>query len=85
MFQDMTVRIWDTVLSQCTLCISGHLQSITCVKWGGTDLIYTSSQDRTIKVWKGENVSPPKSLYNYVVVMKIKIVNKAARLYPFKV
>ena len=56
-FQDATVRIWDTVLSQCTVCISGHLQSVTCVKWGGTDLVYTASQDRTIKVWKGENVS----------------------------
>lgn len=53
--KDATVRIWDTVLSQCTVCISGHLQSVTCVKWGGTDLIYTASQDRTIKVWKGEN------------------------------
>lgn len=24
---------------------------MTCVKWGGTGLIYTSSQDRTIKVF----------------------------------
>ncbi|XP_045171254.2 notchless protein homolog 1-like isoform X2 [Mercenaria mercenaria] len=49
--KDATVRIWDTVLSQCTVCISGHLQCVTCVKWGGTDLLYTASQDRTIKVW----------------------------------
>ncbi|XP_052801296.1 notchless protein homolog 1-like [Mya arenaria] len=53
--KDATVRIWDTTLSQCMVCISGHLQSVTCVKWGGTDLIYTASQDRTVKVWKGDN------------------------------
>ena len=53
-FQDATVRIWDTVLSQCTVTISGHLQCVTCVKWGGTDLLYTASQDRTIKVWKSD-------------------------------
>lgn len=50
--KDATVRIWDTVLSQCIVCISGHLQSVACVKWGGTNLLYTASQDRTIKVWK---------------------------------
>ena len=30
---------------------------MTCVKWGGTDLVYTASQDRTTKVLKEENVS----------------------------
>lgn len=54
--KDATVRIWDTVLSQCTVCISGHLQCVTCVKWGGTDLLYTASQDRTIKVWKSDGM-----------------------------
>ncbi|OWF53715.1 notchless protein homolog 1-like [Mizuhopecten yessoensis] len=53
--KDGTIKIWDTVLFQCTLTLSGHLQSITCVKWGGTDLLYTSSQDRTLKVWRGDN------------------------------
>ncbi|XP_033731537.1 notchless protein homolog 1-like [Pecten maximus] len=53
--KDGTIKIWDTVLFQCTITLSGHLQSITCVKWGGTDLLYTSSQDRTVKVWRGDN------------------------------
>ncbi|XP_052221338.1 notchless protein homolog 1-like isoform X2 [Dreissena polymorpha] len=52
--KDGTVRIWDTVLSQCSVCISGHLQCVTCVKWGGADLLYTASQDRTIKVWRSD-------------------------------
>ncbi|XP_067929156.1 notchless protein homolog 1-like [Watersipora subatra] len=53
--KDGTVRIWDTVLSQCRLVLSGHSQSVTCLKWGGTNLIYTGSQDRTIKVWRSED------------------------------
>ncbi|XP_067686066.1 notchless protein homolog 1-like [Haliotis asinina] len=50
--KDGTVRIWDTVLGHTHLTLSGHLQSVSCVKWGGTDLLYTASQDRTVKVWR---------------------------------
>lgn len=34
--------------------MSAHTHSITCVKWSGEGLIYTGSQDRTIKVWTPE-------------------------------
>ena len=54
--QDTTVRIWDTI-SYTSLVFSGHTHSVTCVKWGGEGLIYTSSQDRTIKVWRASDVS----------------------------
>ncbi|CAG2188869.1 NLE1 [Mytilus edulis] len=53
--KDGTVRLWDTLLSTCTLILSSHLQSVTCVKWGGTNLLYTASQDRTVKVWRAED------------------------------
>ncbi|ESO97892.1 hypothetical protein LOTGIDRAFT_209088 [Lottia gigantea] len=53
--KDSTVRIWDTLKSECHLTLSGHLQCISCVKWGGSNLIYTSSQDRTIKVYRAED------------------------------
>lgn len=53
--KDATIRIWDTVLSQCLISLSSHLQSVTCIKWGGTGVIYSSSQDRTIKVWRAED------------------------------
>lgn len=53
--KDCSVRIWDTLLCQCKITLAGHLQSVTCVKWGGTDLLYTASQDRNIKVWRGED------------------------------
>lgn len=55
--KDATTRIWDTLLSQCKLTLSSHLQSITCVKWSGENLIFSSSQDRTIKVWNPDEVS----------------------------
>ncbi|KAL3857901.1 hypothetical protein ACJMK2_012526 [Sinanodonta woodiana] len=53
--KDGTVRIWDTVLGHSDICLSGHLQSVTCIRWGGTNLIYSASQDRTIKVWRAED------------------------------
>ncbi|EFN86339.1 Notchless protein-like protein 1 [Harpegnathos saltator] len=32
-----------------------HTKSVTCIKWGGSGLIYSASQDRTIKVWRAED------------------------------
>lgn len=55
--KDGSVRIWDTVLGRCDKILTGHTQSVTCVKWGGDGLLYTSSQDRTIKVWRAKDVS----------------------------
>lgn len=52
--KDTTVRIWDTI-SYTSLVFSGHTHSVTCVKWGGEGLLYTSSQDRTIKVWRASD------------------------------
>lgn len=50
--KDNDVRIWDSVLCHTVLTISGHLKGVTVVKWGGSGLVYTASQDRTIKVWR---------------------------------
>ncbi|KAG5879662.1 hypothetical protein JTB14_021465 [Gonioctena quinquepunctata] len=50
--KDGDVRIWDSVLCQTVLTISGHTKCVTVVKWGGSGLIYTASQDRTVKVWR---------------------------------
>ncbi|XP_023244320.1 notchless protein homolog 1-like [Centruroides sculpturatus] len=50
--KDGTIRIWDILYCHTLLTLSGHTKCVTCVKWGGTGLIYTSSQDTTIKVWR---------------------------------
>ena len=36
--------------------LSGHLQSVTSIRWGGDGLIYSGSQDRTIKIWRDSDV-----------------------------
>ena len=55
--KDGDLRIWDTKLSKTILVLAGHMKSVTCVRWGGRGLIYSGSQDRTIKVWRAEDVS----------------------------
>lgn len=49
--KDHTVKVWNVTNGNCETTISGHLDSVECVKWGGTGLIYSCSRDRTIKVW----------------------------------
>ncbi|CAG9533286.1 unnamed protein product [Cercopithifilaria johnstoni] len=53
--KDGEIRIWDTVKCEMIRCLTGHTASVTCMKWGGQGLIYTGSQDRTIKVWRAED------------------------------
>ena len=55
--KDTTIKIWDCILSQLIRTLSSHTKSVTCIKWGGEGLIYSSSQDRTIKVWRADDVS----------------------------
>jgi ribosome assembly protein 4 len=43
-------------------CLSGHTKGVTCVKWGGNGLIYTSAQDTTIKVWRASDGAPCRTL-----------------------
>jgi ribosome assembly protein 4 len=48
--KDSTVRIWSTNQQTIEMVLSGHKGSVSCVKWGGTGLIYTGSHDKTVKV-----------------------------------
>jgi WD40 repeat protein len=52
--KDGTVKIWDAVLGNQLLSLSSHTMSVTAVKWGGEGLIYSASQDRSIKVWTSD-------------------------------
>lgn len=49
--KDCTVKVWNLKTGLCETTICGHMDSVECVKWGGTGLIYSCSRDRTIKVW----------------------------------
>ena len=37
------------------MSLTSHTMSVKCLKWGGTGLIYSASQDRTIKVWRSSD------------------------------
>jgi ribosome assembly protein 4 len=52
--KDQCVRIWDTMKSTCLKSLTSHTASVTKVVWGGEGLLYSASQDRTIKVWHAE-------------------------------
>ncbi|XP_076453353.1 notchless protein homolog 1-like [Babylonia areolata] len=54
--KDTTVRIWDTFLGKYEVILSAHANTVQCVKWGGSGLLYTASSDRTIKVWRSDGV-----------------------------
>ena len=49
--KDATIRIRDIVNRRIEIVLSGHKDNVSCVRWGGTGLIYTSSHDKTIKIW----------------------------------
>jgi WD40 repeat protein len=54
--KDGDIRIWDVVLGQTLFTLAGHSKAVTCVKWGGSGLVYTGSQDCTVKVWRADDV-----------------------------
>lgn len=60
--KDHTVRIWNIYSGRLLTVISGHSDSVECVKWGGSGLVYSCSRDRTIMVWAvdGHGPSQPK-------------------------
>lgn len=37
--------------------LSNHVKCVTALRWSGEGLIYSASQDRTIKVWRAKDVS----------------------------
>jgi len=53
--KDATIRIWDSILSQCLRTLSSHLQSVRCLRWSGEDLIYSGSSDCTMIVWRPDD------------------------------
>ncbi|KAF3565281.1 hypothetical protein DY000_02016755 [Brassica cretica] len=66
--KDGDARIWDVTLKKSLICLSGHTLAVTCVKWGGDGIIYTGSQDFTIKMWEttqGRLIRELKALERY--------------------
>jgi ribosome assembly protein 4 len=53
--KDGTAKVWNVRTRKHLVTLSGHTDSIECVKWGGEHLIYTASRDRSIKVWNAQH------------------------------
>lgn len=49
--KDGTARVWNARTGATQFSLTGHTDSVECVRWGGEGLIYTASRDRTIIVW----------------------------------
>ena len=43
---DGDVIIWDSILGRCLMALTSHTMSVKCLKWGGSGLLYSASQDR---------------------------------------
>lgn len=51
--KDGTARIWHCN-GKLEHVLSGHKSSVSCVRWGGTGLIYTGSHDKSVRVWDSD-------------------------------
>ena len=63
--KDSTGRVWKVTKnkgSQHLFTLAGHTASVTDVKWGGLNMIYTCSQDRSILVYDANDGVPKKKL-----------------------
>ncbi len=54
--RDGTVRVWDAILRRVLFVLTQHTAPVTCLRWGGSNTIYTGSRDKTIKVWDATDV-----------------------------
>ncbi|KAK2505648.1 hypothetical protein MC885_003990 [Smutsia gigantea] len=58
--KDSSVWVWDTTAGRCERILTGHTQSVTCLRWGGDGLLCSASQDRPIKVCRAHDVRAAK-------------------------
>lgn len=50
--KDGTIKVWDSSSRLCSMTMSGHTNSVSCIKWSGNNIIYSGSHDKTIKAWE---------------------------------
>jgi ribosome assembly protein 4 len=60
--KDGSAKLWDRATGRCLGTLSGHSNSVSCVRWCGDGLLCTGSHDRTIKVWAVDECKLVRSL-----------------------
>lgn len=53
--KDHSIIVWDVIGGRSDIKLTRHTDSVTCVKWGGTGNIYSTSIDRTVKIWDSKS------------------------------
>ncbi|GMM53049.1 Rsa4 protein [Starmerella bacillaris] len=59
--KDKTAKLWDVLSGHCLYTFS-HTNTVSCVKWGGFNDVYTASHDKTVKVWDASSGRMKRSL-----------------------
>ena len=70
--KDHLIKIWNSRTGRLVATLSGHTDSVECVKWGGSGLIYSGSRDRSIKVWRVNLKGEKKLTYKLWTIIMLK-------------
>lgn len=57
LLQKTALSEFEYVYQKAEFVLTGHAASVNCLRWGGENVIYTGSSDRTVKIWSGVDVS----------------------------
>lgn len=84
--KDGTIKIWDTSRRVCLYTMGGHTNSVSCVKWGGENILYSGSHDKTVRAWdmkqNGKCINILKSHAHWVNHLSLS-TDYALRVGPF--
>ena len=55
----MTIKVWDTVSTDCRVTLRGHTSTVMCVDYDGEYKVVSGSYDKTCKLWDLRHPSTP--------------------------
>lgn len=58
--KDGLIRVWSVRTGRFLFSLAGHTDAVEALRWGGSNLIYSASRDRTVRVWSLEDGSRGK-------------------------
>ncbi|TPX71315.1 hypothetical protein CcCBS67573_g06229 [Chytriomyces confervae] len=53
--KDQSIKIWNAITRQVIITMTSHTAPVTCIKWGGSGLLYSASRDKTVRVWDSKD------------------------------
>lgn len=49
--KDATIRVWEPRQGRTLYVLTQHTQAVTCLRWSGSDILWSGSRDRSLKAW----------------------------------